>query len=96
MKKAADIERLLDKRGMLRSMPVTPVAKQQALLWLAEKFELGRDYSEREVNDTLDAWHAFGDHTRLRRELCDAGLLARTDDGARYWQPADQESTPRV
>jgi hypothetical protein len=82
------IERLLGRGGRLKQMPVRPAAKQAVLRWLIAKFEPARDYSEREINDVLDAWHAFGDHTRLRRELCDAGMPSRTDDGARYWRPA--------
>jgi hypothetical protein len=44
-------------------------------------------YSERQVNDILQAWHSFGDHSLLRRELCDRGLLARDTSGIRYWKP---------
>jgi hypothetical protein len=88
MKRPPDVARMLDKRGRLAKMPVRPAAKRVALVWLAGRFEHGRDYGEREVNELLDEAHAFGDHTRLRRELCDAGLLAREADGSRYWRPA--------
>jgi hypothetical protein len=80
-----DVSRLLDRQGRLARMPARD-ARQAALAYLASKFEHGRDYSEREVNEVLDAWHTFGDHTRLRRDLCDAGLLAREPDGRRYWR----------
>jgi hypothetical protein len=39
------------------------------------------------VNEVLRRHHAFGDWALLRRELFEAGLLARTRDGARYWRP---------
>ncbi|MCU6237396.1 DUF2087 domain-containing protein [Morganella morganii] len=29
----------------------------------------------------MKAWHSFGDHALLRREICDAGLVSRTRDG---------------
>jgi len=58
-----------------------------ALGYLIDKFEQGREYTEREVNEVLSAWHAFGDHSLLRRALCDAGLLKRLPDGSRYWRP---------
>ena len=87
---ATDLEigRLLAKQSRLKAMPHAAKAKRAALLYLTEKFAVGRDYNEREVNETLQAWHTFGDHARLRRELCDAGLLRRLDDGSRYWRPA--------
>ncbi len=53
------------------------------------KFEAGRQYREREINEVLDAWHTFGDHTRLRRDLCDAGLLERKEDGSEYWRAGE-------
>ena len=83
------IGRLLDRQRRLKAMPPAAKAKQLALEYLVEKFEAGRQYSEREVNETLQAWHTFGDHARLRRELCDAGLLRRLDDGSRYWRAGE-------
>jgi hypothetical protein len=41
-------------------------------------------YTEREVNDVLKAWHAFGDHATLRRELVEMKLLARKSDCSAY------------
>ncbi len=81
-----EIGRLLDRQQRLKAMPHAAKAKRIALRYLIEKVERDRDYSEREVNETLQAWHTFGDHARLRRELCDAGLLRRLDDGSRYWR----------
>lgn len=86
VKREPDIARLLDRRSRLKHMPVRPASKRLVLLWLAAKFEHHRDYSEREVNGILDDSHTFGDHTRLRRELCDARLLGREPDGSRYWR----------
>jgi len=51
-------------------------------LWMA--FDAKRRYNEREVNEILNAHHAFGDHCLLRRELVEADLLARTPGGAQY------------
>jgi hypothetical protein len=49
-------------------------------LWL--RFDAKRRYSEREVNEVLNAHHSFGDHCLLRRELIEMKLLARTPGGA--------------
>ncbi|HMS56628.1 MAG TPA: DUF2087 domain-containing protein [Fimbriimonadaceae bacterium] len=51
---------------------------------LASKFEVGRTYTEREVNAILESWHTFGDHAFLRRDLVDHDLLQRTIDGREY------------
>jgi hypothetical protein len=37
------------------------------------------------VNEIIHRWHSFNDHTMLRRELCNAGLIERTPDCRRYW-----------
>jgi hypothetical protein len=37
-------------------------------------------YSEREVNDLLNAWHLFGNHCALRRALINMRLLQRKPD----------------
>ena len=49
------------------------------------RFEIGRDYTEKEVNLILQqAIHH--DHVFLRREMVESGCLKRTSDGARYWR----------
>jgi hypothetical protein len=68
--------------GRITSMPTAPAKRAVVLDWLAGTFEVGRHYSEAEVNDALAA-HAE-DHASLRRALVDAGLLDR--DGAEYWR----------
>ncbi len=89
MPKRDDLSGFLDRAGRFRSWPVRPEKKRMALAALAAKFEAGRQYREREINEVLDAWHTFGDHTRLRRDLCDAGLLERKEDGSEYWRPGE-------
>ena len=65
-----------------------------ALCYLAEKFEAGRDYTEPEVNALLGSWHTFGDHTLLRRDMIERGLLCREKNGSRYWKnPTSPETT---
>ena len=64
-------------------MPARPATRLIVLRWLAERFEPGRRYTEREVNDLLRASHP--DHAMLRRYLVDHGLLER-DHGV-YWRP---------
>jgi hypothetical protein len=63
-------------------MPARPAARLIVLRWLAERFEPGRRYPEREVNELLGRSHA--DFAMLRRYLVDHGLLERTQGV--YWR----------
>jgi len=94
MEQDIKIERFLDSSGKITQLPQKQKMKCALLEYLAEKFELGCTYSEREVNDICNRWHTFGDYFLLRRELVDRGLLCRERDGSRYWrvQTARQET----
>ena len=91
----ADIARFLDEAGRITFFPKKRDKRDAILAYLAKKFEVGRDYKEREVNGIIDAWHTFGDLFILRREMIEAGVLHRTRDGARYWrEAAEAEQAP--
>ena len=81
----APYRRLLDTRGRVTRWPKKAREKQFVLEYLLNKLAAGTTYTERQVNDTIDAWHLFGDHALLRREMFDKGLLYRTPDGGSYW-----------
>lgn len=58
---------------------------QRLALWVMwMQFEPRRVYTEREVNAVLKAWHTWGDHVTLRRELINDRLLTRKADGSQY------------
>lgn len=61
----------------LRSIPTRRRARAAVLMHLLSRFERGRDYPEREVNDILSAAH--DDVATLRRELVDYRWLQRAD-----------------
>lgn len=63
--------------GRLVVWPARRKARAAVVLHLVGLFEVGRDYAEREVNETLGAFHA--DHAFWRRELVDYGYLRRAD-----------------
>lgn len=76
--------RQFDASGRLARWPAKR-ALQVAVLWgLWLRFDAKRRYSEREVNEVLNAHHSFGDHCILRRELVELKLLTRTAGGAEY------------
>jgi len=52
---------------------------------LASKFELGKNYTEPEVNAILKSWLEMEDYVIWRREMIEANLLARTPDCRSYY-----------
>lgn len=91
LQKLADAQRpkhdpFFDEDGKLMRLPGKRRPRFAALRQMAERFETGRDYTEKEVNEILLAGMAFGDAELVRRELIEAGFLLRTGDGSRYWR----------
>ncbi len=79
-----DIEALRPfvRDGMLTKIPRKQAKREVLLDWLAQSFEPGRHYSERQVNDALRTVHP--DFATLRRLLVDEGFLDR--DAESYWR----------
>ena len=93
MEAKRQLKGLLDGDGKLTGFPTKRKKKLYALLYLAEKMEPGRDYSERELGDVLRAWHTFDDPATLRRELYDAFFLDRDPQG-RVYRLAEPQPDP--
>ena len=68
--------------GKLRSIPVQRKKKRVILELIADKFEYGRIYTEREVNIIIADFH--DDFCTLRRDMISEKLLDRNRDG--YWK----------
>jgi hypothetical protein len=70
----------------LTEIPASRAKRQVLLQRLALEFDVGRRYTEREVNDILFAFHP--DWSTLRRHLIDEGFLDREhiDDQNWYWR----------
>lgn len=75
----------------LRSIPTKRRARVAVLLHLLRRFEVGRDYAEREVNDILRTAH--DDISTLRRELVDYRYLLRADGIYRVTEVAPVRDT---
>jgi hypothetical protein len=89
MKHPDELTPYLDEQGRVKEWPVDKrEAQRQVRDYLASKIEAGKAFSEAEINDTLNAWHTFGDTALLRRELISVGWLKRKPDGATYWRIA--------
>jgi len=73
-----------DQVGRMSRWPHKYSVQRLALWVLWMQFESRRVYTEREVNAVLKAWHTWGDHVTLRRELINDRLLTRKSDGSQY------------
>jgi hypothetical protein len=90
--------------GPLTAMPKRPSDQHLIATLAAARFDPGREYREREVNEILEDWLAtfcepYGiDHVTLRRLLVDSRLLSRTTSGGSYRvstaKMADVEADP--
>lgn len=76
----------LNPDGSLKQIPQQASKLHVILEYLVTAFTPGVDYTEKEVNTILRRFHV--DVSGLRRDLIDAGLMARESNGSRYWRPA--------
>ena len=92
MNKYTSLNGYLDGAGKFDRLPGKRQKKKQKLMlqYLAEKFQSGQNYSEKEVNEILNQYHNFGDPATLRRLMFGLGLLDRTIDGKSYWLTPDE------
>ncbi len=78
----------LNADGSIRQIPNSiryPDRMRILLDYLVEAFTPGVTYTEKEVNTIIRRFNV--DVSGLRRDLVDAGLLARERDGSKYWRP---------
>lgn len=69
--------------GQLSEFPVKEKKKIAVLKHLTKRFETGKKYTEKEVNEIL--MKAYDDHVVLRRYLIEYGFMDRENDGSAYW-----------
>lgn len=81
-----------DELGRLHKWPHKFAVQRIAMWGLWMRFDAKKHYTEKEVNSVLKAWHSYGDHVTLRRELVNMQLLARKSDCSEYWKVAQQPS----
>lgn len=77
-----------DTQGRLVRLPNKLSVQRMCMWWLWTHFEVRRHYTEKEVNQVLNAHHTFGDQATLRRELVNMKLLGRKPDCSDYWKEA--------
>ena len=74
--------RVFVRGGKLTSIPASYAKRLVVLDHLAQAFEPGHRYAEREVNATIEGFHP--DYATLRRYLVDEGFLNR--EAGIYWR----------
>lgn len=77
------VERAFIKDGRLTVMPTREKRRIIVIRILSERFERGRDYTEKQVNEIIKEF--YDDFPQLRRYLVSYGFLDRERDGSRYW-----------
>ena len=81
-----ELKSFMNEDGQLVMLPGKHKKKLIAYYYLAGKIEIGKQYSEPDINDILNQWAVFHDPAILRRELYNKHLLNRTEDGKYYWK----------
>lgn len=85
------LKNFLDEQGRIIRWPAKQSLKIQVIKYIASKFEDERFYTEKEVNETIDKWHTYGDYFMLRRGMIEYKLFDRTRNGSQYWKLKNDE-----
>lgn len=70
--------------GSLKTLPAQQKKLEAILRYVVKAFDVGKRYSEKQVNEILLRYHA--DTATLRRELVGFGLMKREGGGGEYWR----------
>ena len=80
------MNKLINNLGEIIRWPKKPPEKEIIIKYLSTKFESDKKYTEKEINGIINKYHLFNDTPLLRRELISRKLLARKEDGSKYWK----------
>ena len=81
---SAEVRNFMDGKGELKTLPSKRQKRDLVLHYLASFFDPETEYSESQVNRTLNGLHNFNDAAWLRRELVDGGWFERERNGEKY------------
>jgi len=76
---------------VLKRFPPKEKKKLVILRLIAEQFETGKRYTEKEVNQILKSIYE-ADYVTIRRYLIEYGFMARTQDCRAYWLTGEEGS----
>jgi hypothetical protein len=69
--------------GKLSVFPAREKKKVILLAYFANQFEIGKEYTEKEVNQIIK--EIYDDYVTVRRYLIEYGYMDRLRDGSKYW-----------
>lgn len=72
-----------ESQEKLSTLPSKEKRKIIVLQKITSKFEIGKKYTEKEINDILK--NIYEDFVTIRRYLIEYGFLDRNKDGSAYW-----------
>lgn len=70
--------------GSLKIIPAQQKKLEAILRYIVKSFDIGKQYSEKRVNEILSGYHE--DTATLRRELIGYKLMEREGGGGEYWR----------
>lgn len=68
---------------VIKALPVKEKRKLVLLAMIAERFDVTRRYTEKEINELIRP--IFADYVTIRRYLIEYGYMDRTPSGSAYW-----------
>ncbi len=83
------IASFIDGDGKLIAMPSKTKRQLYAIWYIASKIDSDKTYTEREINEAINALTVFKDPATLRREMYDRFLLDRSPDCREYRMRSD-------
>lgn len=84
-----------DADGKLTQYPTKRPLRIIALIKIAESFENGKKYTEKEVNEIIKSHIVFSDVELVRREMFQYKIINRLKDGSQYWAEENWRETYR-
>ena len=81
---STNVRNYMDDEGKLHTFPAKGSKRGMVLGYLATFFDPNVEFTESQINATLNGLHNFNDPAWLRRELVDGGWFERERDGSRY------------
>lgn len=75
----------VDPEGIISRLPVKLSKKKELALGLLEDLEIGKTYTEKQVNEIFS--RSVVDFALIRRMLVNSGLLVRDRYGKQYERP---------
>jgi len=78
--------KLIDSLNRIIRWPKKQSEKELVLEYISSKIEIGKKYTESEINGIIIQWQRFDDYALIRREMFDRNMIKRTKDCKEYWK----------